>query len=164
MVDISKREIGFLAGGFFVGLILMGIMMWTMMPGMMLTVHKSKYDFETTVSMINQSSVEHGWVVPKIYNIQASLKEAGYEDATKIKIISLCQPDHAYKILKDDKNKKVTAIMPCRVGIYEDSKGDVYVSEMNIGLMSKMFGGTIEEVMGGVAKEEHEMFKDIFAD
>ncbi len=51
--------------------------------------------------------------------------------------------------------------MPCRFGVYETKDGQVYISGMNIGLMSKMFGGIIEEVMGRVTEEEKEMLKDI---
>ena len=69
----------------------------------------------------------------------------------------MCQPDHAHKILSDDRNKKVSSMMPCRIGVFEDHMGKTYLSRMNIGLMSKMFGGTIELVMGTVAKEEHSM-------
>ena len=45
--------------------------------------------------------------------------------------------------------------------MYETKDGHVFMSEMNIGLMSKMFGGIIEEVMGQVAKEETEMFQHV---
>ncbi len=44
--------------------------------------------------------------------------------------------------------------MPCRISIYETYAGEVYISRMNIGLMSKLFGGKIEEVMAKVAAEE----------
>ena len=155
------KSIGPFVAGLVIGLIVMGVAVWTLMPGMMITVHESKLGFEETVSAINESAIERGWTVPKIYDIQASLKKAGHEDMTRVKILSICQPDHAYSILKDDTNKKVTAIMPCRIGVYETADGRVFISEMNIGLMSKMFGGTIAEVMGGVAEEEKEMLRDI---
>ena len=156
-----NKSIGPFVAGLVIGLIVMGIAVWTLMPGMMITVHESKLGFEETVSAINESAIERGWTVPKIYDIQASLKKAGQEDMTRVKILSICQPDHAYSILKDDTDKKVTAIMPCRIGVYETADGRVFISEMNIGLMSKMFGGTIAEVMGGVAEEEKEMLSDI---
>ena len=158
------RQWSFALGGFIVGMILMGIIAWKIMPHIMLTTHKSKLPFDETVTAINMSAKKHGWVVPKIYNFQESLRKFGYEDMTKIKVLSLCQPHYAYKILKEDSNKKVTAIMPCRFGVYETKDGQVYISEMNIRLMSKMFGGIIEKVMGRVAEEEEEMLKDIIED
>lgn len=156
-----KKNIGMLIIGLVIGMLLMGIIVWNVMPGKMLNVSKSKYDLEETVTAITEAAESRGWQVPKIYNLQKSLQNAGHEDMTQLKILSICQPHHAYNILKDDENKKVTAMMPCRIGVFKTKDGQVYISEMNIGLMSKMFGGTIEKVMGDVAGEEHEMLEGI---
>ena len=51
--------------------------------------------------------------------------------------------------------------MPCRIGVYETQSGKVMISGMNMGLMSKMFGGNIAKVMGGVAEEEDEMLDQV---
>ena len=159
-----KKYLGPLAGGFIAGVIIAGIIFWSIMPSLMLNVHKSKLGFEETVSTINENALNSGWMVPKIYNIQKSLVNAGHSDMTRLKIISLCQPDHAYNILKDDDNKKVSAIMPCRIGVYEGNDGEVYIAEMNMGLMSKIFGGTIAEVMGKVAEEESKFVEELISD
>ncbi len=162
-----KRTAGFVglfAGGLVAGAVIMGLVAWNMMPGMMLTVHESQFGFDETVEFVTASATKHGWQVPKIYDLQASLVKAGHDDMTRVKVLSLCQPDHAYGVLHHDENKKITAIMPCRVGVYEDASGKVYISEMNMGLMSRMFGGSIAEVMGKVAEEEHEMMKGAFGD
>lgn len=155
------KKTGIFAGVFAAGFILAAIMFWMLMPSMMIDIQESKLAFDETVSAIEESAAEHGWAVPKIYNIQASLQKAGYEDMTKVKILSICQPHHAYNVLKNDSDKKVTAIMPCRISVYEDQNGKVFIAGMNIGLMSKMFGGNIAKVMGGVAEEEHEILKKV---
>jgi hypothetical protein len=49
--------------------------------------------------------------------------------------------------------------MPIQIGIYEDKSRQVFVSELNLGLMGKMFGGTIAEVMRDVGRE----IKDVIA-
>lgn len=92
-----------------------------------------------------------------MYDIQNTLAKADHTDVGRMKIISICQPHHACKILKPDENKFVTGMMPCRVGVYETGNGEVFPSEMNIGVMSKMCNPSIREVMGIVAAEEHEM-------
>lgn len=150
-----------IAIGFIGGMIIMTIIFWLIMPGLMLNVYKSNLNFEETVAAINSAAINQGWKVPKIYDIQKSLQSAGHEDMTRVKIISICNPHHAYNVLKFDENKKITAIMPCRVGIYEKKDGQVYLSEMNIGFVSKMFGGTIAEVMSQVADEQHDLIKEI---
>ena len=102
------------------------------------------------LTAIKEAALKQGWQVPKIYDIQKSLKKAGHEDITRIKILSFCQPDHAYKILKDDENRKVTAIMPCRIGIYETKDGKVYISEMNVAWAFTFPSGALAAVSTGI--------------
>lgn len=140
--------------GVVTGAVLAGAVFWKAMPKLMLTIHKSRFSMDETVARLEESAKKSGWTVPKIYNIQETLDKAGFKDLRKMQILSICQPGHAYQILTNDRDKKVAAIMPCRVGVYENAHGDVYVASMNIGLMSKLFGGNIAKVMGAAAKEE----------
>ena len=159
-----KKWIIVLIIGMLAGFLICGVVVWKTMPQMMLTVKKSNYDFEETFSRIENSILNHDWDIQRIYDMQECMETYGYEDIKNISIFSICKPENVADILADDKNKKVTAIMPCRMGIYETSNGDVYVSRMNIALMSKMFGGVIEDVMSGVAKDEAEILKGIIED
>ena len=154
-------NISFFIGGLILGIALTGFIIAFSMPRMMLNVHESGLGFDETVAAIENSALEQGWKVPKIYDIQKSLVDAGYTEMTRLTIISICSPDHAYEILKEDSRKKVSAIMPCRLGVYEAKSGQTYVASLNTGLLSKMFGGVIEEVMGDVAKEEKKMLEKI---
>jgi hypothetical protein len=43
--------------------------------------------------------------------------------------------------------------MPLALGVYQDKHGQVYVSQLNVGLVGMMFGGTIAEVMGMAGKD-----------
>ena len=149
--------------GLVLGVAVAAVVMWKVMPNMMLNVSPSNKSLDDTVRTIEQSALDRGWVVPKIYDLQKSLAEGGHNDARPMKILSVCQPDHAHRILSEEGNRKVTAMMPCRIGVFEGDDGQVYVAQMNIGLMSKMFGGTIEKVMGQVASEEHEMLAGVVA-
>ena len=42
--------------------------------------------------------------------------------------------------------------------------GDVYISEMNVGLVGKMFGGTISEVMGDASADIARIISAVSAD
>lgn len=149
-----KKFIHGLIIGLISGIMICGIVVWKTMPKMMLTVTKSNFDFNETFSRIEDSIIDHDWDIQRIYDIQECMNFYGYEGMKKVSIFSICKPENVSVILKDDKNKKVTAIMPCRIGVYEDSEGVVHISRLNISLMSKMFGGVIEEVMAEVAKDE----------
>lgn len=147
--------------GILTGLISAGLAVWLLMPAMMLSVYPSRYGFEETLALLQRETENMGWKVSKVYDIQQSLKNAGHEDMTRASIVSICQPHHAYRILNNDDNKKVLAVMPCRVGIYEGKDGKTYITEMNIGLMGKMFGGTIAEVMGNAAADERQILASL---
>jgi len=144
--------------GFLVGFIVAGAAVWFAMPKLMFIIRKSRYDVDETVEKI-QAAAERmgGWQVPKIYNIQQSLIKAGHTDATPLRIMSLCHPHHAYAVLEDEKNRLISSIMPCRVGIYAMDNGEVYVAMMNSGLMSKMFGPQVARVMKEVSEDEERM-------
>jgi uncharacterized protein (DUF302 family) len=147
--------------GFIAGVGALALAMFKLAPKLMLKVHRSRLGFEETVTAVADEAKKRNWKVPNVYDIQNTLRDAGHEDMTRLKIVSICQPHHAHTILREDDNKFISAIMPCRVGVYENQQGDVYVAEMNMGLVSKLFGPTIRQVMGQVATEEHEMMSAI---
>ena len=161
MSSKPARNSGLFVTGLIVGIILMGISVWVMMPKMMLSVHQSRLPFEETVSLIQSKTVEFGWKVPKTYDISGAIRKAGHEDMTNLKIISLCHPKHAYDVLKNDQDKRVSAVMPCRISVYEDRSGKVFIAGMNLGLMGRMFGGNIAKVMGRVAKDEKAILESV---
>ena len=148
--------------GFVVGALATGFAIWKLMPGMMLVTHESRLPFDETVETFIQHAQEMGWQVPKVYELQNSLAKAGHQ-IPPLKVVSLCQPHYAFKVLEKDENKRISAIMPCRIGIYEKSNGKTYISEMNIALMSKMFGPAVASAMASVSAEEEAMLKGIVA-
>jgi len=147
--------------GVVIGFVLTCYGVWIIMPKLMLSIHESKYNVDQTVIEIEKSAKANDWQVPKIYTLQASLQKFGHPDMTEAKILSICQADYAYDILKNDDDKRIMAIMPCRIGVYADKTGKVFIASMNMGLMSKMFGGNIAKVMAGVAEEEHNILKNV---
>ena len=159
------KNIGIGTVGLMVGVVITGAIALTSAPNMMLTTHESKLGFDETVEAITNAVEEsREWKIPATHDLQKSLVAAEHKDMTRIKVIELCHPGYAYEVLKNDADKRVSAIMPCRIGIYEDSNGTVFISEMNISLVSKIFGGNIEKVMGTVAEEQFEFIKNIIKD
>ena len=140
--------------GFITGFLLMGITVWFVMPSMMINVHESPYGFDETVAAVREAvASQQGWKVAQVFDIQKNIIEAGHVDMTRVKIVALCNGNYANRILDDDEDKVVTTLMPLGIGVYETNDGSVYLSAMNIGLMGKMFGGTISEVMGDASAD-----------
>ena len=144
-------------GGFVLGVIVVMFVMKMAAPGMMIHEAKSPYDFNTTVETIIANAEREGWTVPKVYNFQKSLLDAGAGDVGRIKVIEMCQPEYASGLLGADDTKFVAVMMPCAVAVYEKSGGGTYVASMNIGIMGKVFGGAVDQTMSKVAADDRKI-------
>ncbi|WP_085444363.1 DUF302 domain-containing protein [Magnetofaba australis] len=144
--------------GFILGVCVMGLVGWTQAPGMMLTEHLSPFGVEETVAKISENAKAEGWVVAGVKPLHKSVKKHGGGDLPPVMLVNLCQPDHAYNILKDDPNKIVSVMMPCTISVYQKSDGKTYVGVMNAGLLGTMFGGNVAKVMGDAVAKEQQKF------
>jgi len=140
--------------GFVGGIILTGVIGWTMMPGMMLNEKVSPYEMEKTVTMIKENALAKGWVVPSIAPLHKSVKKHGGGDVLPVMLVNLCQANHAAKMLGNDDARKVSVFMPCTISVYTKSDGKTYMSSMNAGLLGNMFGGIVAEVMADVSADQ----------
>ena len=145
-----------------VGMLLMGGIMWVTMPSLMLVEHKSTLGYEETIAALNESiTSKPNWKVLALNDYKKSIQEAGHGDIGHSASINICNPFYASKILANAKDRGVTAFMPLAVGVYEDKAGQVYVSQLNIGLLGMMFGGTIAEVMGMAGQDVKEIIEPV---
>jgi uncharacterized protein (DUF302 family) len=77
--------------------------------------------------------------------------------------MNVCNPRYAWQILSDDANRGVTAFMPLAIGVYEDKKKQVFISQLNVRLLGMMFGGTIATVMNIAGKDLNEVIASVSA-
>ncbi len=142
------------------GMVLMGIIVWFTMPSLMLIKYRSDLTYDETVSKLSETVQEKpDWKVLTVHDYQKATEAFGIIERTGS--INICNPRYASKILANDADRGVTAMMPLAIGVYEDKQGQVYVSQMNIQLMGMMFGGTIAEVMGMAGKGIGEIVKSV---
>ncbi len=155
------KPVLFFAGGVLVGIVLCAIIGWMSMPGMMLVIHESRFDtIEETCQKLKSAIEANGWSSPAIRNMNKSMEKHGVHMNEQFRIVELCKAGYAKDILST--NPEVTTLMPCAWGVYKGEDGTVYISGMNMGLMGKMFGGNIAEVMGtSVSKDEKQILKNI---
>ena len=145
-----------------VGMALMGLIVWFTMPLLMLVKHKSKLNYDETVTALSETLMKkQDWHVLTVNDFQKSTKD--FVTLERVGSIDICNPRYVSKILSDDKNRGVTAFMPLDFGVYEDKKGQVFVSQLNVGLVGKMFGGTISKVMGMAGKDLSEVVESVSA-
>ena len=144
--------------GFVVGVAVTGILGWNMAPGLMLKEKQSPYNAEKTVEVIKDNARSRGWVIPSVTPFHKSIKKTTGHDIPPVYLVNICKGDYAYEILKDDSNKIVSVFMPCTISVYEKSDGKAYIGSMNAGLLGKMFGGTVAEIMGEKVADDQQAF------
>jgi len=148
------KNLGSIITGIIFGVILTGIAGWKMMPGMMLHENVSPLGVDETVEKIKQLALQKGWVVPGIKPLHKSIEKHGGGKLPAVMLVNLCQANHAFNILEDDENKKISVFMPCTISVYEKSDGKAYIGTMNAGLLGQMFGGRVAEVMKDVSADQ----------
>jgi uncharacterized protein (DUF302 family) len=142
--------------GIIAGALSVIILIYFLAPGIMINENISKFGFDETVEKLVEAANQKGWKVPTTHQLDKSVANAGY-DVLQTTVIELCHPGHAGKILSNDEDKVVTSMMPCRLSVYKKSNGEVIVSRMNTGLISKLFGGNISDVMADATQETEEI-------
>ena len=140
--------------GFIGGIVLTGIIGWSIMPTLMLSEKPSPYSMEETVAKIKENALAQGWVVPSVSKLHKSVKKHGGGDVLPVMLVNLCQANHAAKMLSDDSARKISVFMPCTISVYKKTDGKVYISSMNASLMGAMFGGIVAKVMSEVAVDQ----------
>jgi len=146
--------------GFVLGMAVTGLAVWQLMPGMMIVQHESRFGLDETIARLKKSIVANGWEVSGVRNVTESVVKHGVTMDRQVRIVELCKASYAKSVLTS--NPEVSTLMPCAIGLWEDDKGTVHIAGMNMGLMGKMFGGNIAEIMGGkVAVEEHKILADV---
>lgn len=152
--------VGLIAGGLIAGF----LMVRTMKTRMLATV-ESPVSFEETCAILEQAVADmkdKGWGFPmeklNMYEKLAAKNQAP-DNVTRMVSYFMCNPAMAGKVLEADPS--LSAIMPCSWSIYETADGRVRISKMNVGLMSRIFGGTIQETMQNVEETEKEILNRI---
>ena len=131
---------------FVLGAVLLAVVAGVGANQFMIQQTPSPMAFEDTVKSIEQTVVEKGWKLPKVYRLDKTMEKHGYK-VNKVAVLELCHPEHAYKILRNDDSLMVTPFMPCRISVYQRDDGQVIVARMNSGLMSNLFNTNVAEVM-----------------
>jgi len=152
-----KKIIIALSLGIVGGILLTGIAVASVMPKMMLHENESPLGYQETVAHLENVITNSGWIISQKINMQQSIAKYG-KTIQPVTLIKICQADYADRILNTDEAMYVSVMMPCSISVYQKSNGKTYVSTMNTGLMGRMFGGVVAEVMGGPVAADEEKF------
>jgi len=159
-MDARGKGLGMLLAivlSFLAGAILTGLVTVNMVKTRMVTVTDSPLEFEETVAALeNGVQAAEGWKSPSTRDLNGMMAKHGVVFEPRVKLVEMCKSPYAAEVLKDD--RKLATLMPCVIAVFEDDAGKVWLSKMNLGLMGKLLGGTVGEVMGKhLAHEEKQI-------
>jgi uncharacterized protein (DUF302 family) len=151
--------------GIVIGVILTAVVGIRMMRSKMVVPERSSVSFEETCARVEREvEAAEGWSFPMdSFDMSAKLAEKGAlpDNVKRIKLYFVCSPPVAKRVLGD--TPKLSAIMPCSWSVYELTDGSVWLSHMNIAMMSKVMGGVVGEAMGEVAAADARFMEKILA-
>jgi len=132
-----------------------------MEPPQMLLEVSSPLGFEETLERLETNAKALGWKVPQKWkvNFQRNLKKVTGTDIGPNRVLKMCEPQAAAKLLVKDEYKMLTAMMPCTIAVYVKSDGKTYISMMNLELMGKMYGGDVADMATELAPQMEQMLK-----
>lgn len=122
----------------------------------------SKYNFNVTVEKLSETIQNGGWKIPSVHDLQNTIRNFGKE-ILPVKVFETCHPKHSSRLLELDNERIVSTFMPCRISVYEKSDGKTYIARINASLLSKSFGGIVEEVMTLANDEMEAMIRPLIA-
>ncbi len=144
-----------LVGGFVAGMAFVGILAWNLMGGLMFNEIQSPFGVEETVARIQQNiqNTGNGWSLSGLRNPGKAVENDG-GSVLPVMMVEACSTKYSGPILKDDNIRFLSILMPCKVSVYKKNDGKTYIGMMNAGLMGKMFGPMVGEIMGKVAADQ----------
>lgn len=84
----------------------------------MLYVIDSRKDVDTAARDLEEAVKRNGFGVLHVYDLQEKLREKGVELAHGCRVLEVCNPQQAAKVLTAD--MEVSLALPCRISVYED--------------------------------------------
>ena len=127
----------------------------------MLVEVPSPLSFDATLERLEANAKEMGWKVPEKWKVdfQKNLMKVTDTDIGPNRVLKMCEPFAAVKLLQKDEYKMLTAMMPCTIAVYEKSDGKTYVAMMNLEAMGQMYGGDVLVMTKELAPQMAEMLK-----
>ena len=142
-------------GGFIAGLVFVAALAYSFMGSLMFREIPSPFGVEETVARIQQNiqNTGNGWALSGLRNPAKAVQNDG-GNVLPVLMIEACSTKYSGPILKDDSVRFLSILMPCKISVYKKNDGKTYIGMMNAGLMGKMFGFMVGEIMGHVAADQ----------
>jgi len=155
---MAKILIVFTAG-LLAGFVLTLLSIIIVIPGKLFVEQESPVGFNETVRALTESAEANQWTVSHSYNLQATMEKNGY-DVDPVLVVSLCNPSHANNILSNNSSRRISAMMPCRLAVYE-KEGKTYTSVFNSRIMYPFLNRNDRKILKATTNETIQILSKI---
>jgi uncharacterized protein (DUF302 family) len=141
--------------GTILGVVLALGVVWQTGGSLMFEERESPFTVEETVARIQQNvqAAGNGWA---LFGLRYPTRPVEAEGVSILPVIAIeaCSPKYSGPILKDDKTRFLSLLMPCKISVYKKSDGKVYIGTMNAGMIGKLFGPLVADTMEHVVADQ----------
>ena len=99
-----------------------------------------------TIKAFKEEVKAAGWSILHVHNLAGVLSTKGHTLAPAM-VFEVCSGKYSAILLAKDEHRYVTSMIPCRVAIYQTSKGNVVISRMNTQMLAQMLTPEVAEVV-----------------
>jgi uncharacterized protein (DUF302 family) len=111
------------------------------MEALMLYVVESAKEVDAAARALEEAAARNKFGVLHIHDLKQKMKEKGVEFPSACKILEVCNPQQASRVLS--KNMAVSMALPCRISVYEED-GRTKIATMLPTAMLAMFPESAE--------------------
>ncbi len=122
--------------------------------------NKSSFNLEETISKLNDAISKSDWKLIHMHDLQQLMHKNGHE-VLPARVMEICAPSFAFKLLSKDEERVYSNMMPCRLSVYEKSDGETYVSRMNIEKFASQMDGVIKDVMSDAFRDAEKFIAQV---
>jgi len=97
----------------------------------MLYITETKKDFETAVKDLEEAVKRNKYGVLHVHDVQKTLKEKGIDFPNRVRILEVCNPQRASRVLTA--HMLVNLALPCRISVFEEG------GKVKIGMIKPTF-------------------------
>lgn len=115
-------------------------------------VTQSNKSFAATVESFKAEVKAAGWSILNYHNMAGILSEKGFT-LHPVLIFDVCSGRYSARILAKDEYRMISALMPCRVSIYQTSDSKVFIARMNVQAFAPMMPKEVAEIMQASSRE-----------
>jgi len=142
-----------IVSSFFAGVAVIAILAWQFGGSLMVQEYPSPYGLEETAARIQHNIRAAGWSLSGLRSPSNTIRKLGATVPNTL-LIEACNPDYSKPIIKDRDTRILSILMPCTITVYEGDDDKVYIGLLNSGLMGRLFGPMVTQVMAKVAEDQ----------